>query len=251
MQRLCAIGDVSSDIGLPRRKREFEDAAKAHMLSPEDAMAGMYALYGTEKSLALFSTLLLRPSAERIRIHNAYVATLHGAEFVSLHGEAILALQWPLFPATDAFSTLNRLLLNDAATASGGSARRPAVYAQANEARPAVPVNPAGGSPNAAVNPTGGAPWVRVIRGDDGEQYVDLADAFNAHMSLDARIAKVEGRPQNARRQQQHQQQQQQYQPRTNANRRDTRPRGKGPRGGEPEEKDFQQVERADRSTLK
>lgn len=161
MQRLCSIGTVACDISLERRKREFEDAAKAHTLSPDDAMAGMYALYGTEKSLALFSTLLLRPPTERVRIHNAYVASCHGSEFVALHGEAILALQWPLFPATEAFSTLNRILLNEAAAATGGNPRRPSVYAREPENDPRSRLN-AGG------NPTGGAPWVRVVRGDDG-----------------------------------------------------------------------------------
>jgi hypothetical protein len=192
-------------------KAAFLDMAKLSMLSSDDVLAGSYLLYGTTADYRIFAGMLQVGTTQRVRTHNAYVASGMSSAWLAQHGATVCALTWPLFPAAVGFSALNLKLLSECASVQGGGATStvPSVYRQ-----PAAP---------ALVQ--GGAPFAPVVPDSTGNLFADMHDVADAFTAINRRLTDMErfrgrGRRQQRGRGGQPQQQQQQQQ-------------WAGPRGGE------------------
>jgi hypothetical protein len=214
-------------------QEQYIALAKAHLIAPEDAIAGAYVLFGNDRAMKVFAGILQQEPAERVRLHNAYVINELGPVWLTQYGTCLKALHWPLFPPTPELSTLNTILLREAkgACVSGGATRtRPDVYRREDVS---------------AVE--GGAPFAPVICDNAGNAFVDLADPHSAVTDLQRRVQAIERHGDFSRR---------------GRGQQDRGERGRGqrgrarerwhPRGGEPAaEKDFSKVEGCGTSTLK
>lgn len=96
-------------------------------------MLGTYLFFGSDDDLRLFGGLLLSATTaeERIRTHNFFVASTKGDDFFTENGKALLAQQFPLFPADPRLNAINLKLLRDAAAVNRGSGDNlPTVFAR-------------------------------------------------------------------------------------------------------------------------
>jgi len=120
---------ISADIdGIRRQTLEeqrdtFLDLAKNGMLSAEDALLGTYIFWGTPDDLHVLRGLLLQNrGAARLRAHNFFVAQHREESFLATHGEQLMKLRYPLFPAAKGFAALNERVLHEASReGTGGS----------------------------------------------------------------------------------------------------------------------------------
>ena len=76
------------------------DLAKNGLLSAEDALLGTYLFWGTADDQHVLRGLLLASRGlTRLRAHNFFVGQHREESFVAAHGEQLMTMQYPLFPA--------------------------------------------------------------------------------------------------------------------------------------------------------
>lgn len=101
-------------------ERWFVENAKAALLTPMEIMTATYTIYGTADSVKIFAGLILtKRGGQRVRAHNAFVASAMGEAWVATHGERALRCPFPLFPPDQRFAALQEQLLFEADAVSG------------------------------------------------------------------------------------------------------------------------------------
>ena len=103
----------------------YDDAAKNGLLDIPTMVVGAYVLFGSrEDQLTLMAMLLHLPYEATVTAHNVAVANAYGPSFMGAHGETVVSMSVPLFPARKTLQTTNVKLLQKAKvdSISGGSA---------------------------------------------------------------------------------------------------------------------------------
>ena len=118
---------IAADIDAIRRQTveeqrdTFLDLAKNGLLSAEDALLGTYLFWGTADDQHVLRGLLLQHRGlTRLRAHNFFVAQHREEAFLAAHGEQLMGMQYPLFPAVKGFAALNARVLHEASQGTGG-----------------------------------------------------------------------------------------------------------------------------------
>lgn len=122
-------------------ERSFVDAARAQLISPSDAFSANYVLFGNADAQKFFLTISLLPYADRLRMHNFFIASSCGTDFLTTFGEQLISLPFPLFPPLPSLRALNIKLLTEGRTNGGGSREGyPSVFRQETEGGTVLPV---------------------------------------------------------------------------------------------------------------
>jgi hypothetical protein len=176
MRRIATQRDSHSQLSLDEMRKRFADAAKNAMLSKEDVLTLVYLLYGTPDDRALFAaTLLHYKDHARIQAHNFFVAEHSDPAFLVTYGDKLIDFEYPLFPWTEEFSSLNYQLLNADTVSGKGDGDHPCekLYLRKKERSQG---KVAGGQASMGVVP--------VVSQQDGRSYVDLTAMVGACESL-------------------------------------------------------------------
>jgi hypothetical protein len=166
LQRFKNVEEEWSKMSLEEKQKIFWQKTKTGRISSTEAMLSIYVLYGSEKDLHFLRSLLVSSSgANRMFMHNFYVAQSRESSFLQMYGDRVVNLTSPLFPPLEQYNVYNDMLLNEEVE-GGGPDRRP-LFKEAEDG-----------------DPMGGAVSFPVLSGQDGSQYVDMTAVDNAVYAL-------------------------------------------------------------------
>lgn len=121
-QKHSADREATKHLSWPSLQKSFVDMAKNQLLTEEEAVLGTYLMFGDEDARKFFScTIMRKRNFERVQAHNFYVASrMEDPDcFLASHGSKLLSLQYPLFPPTNEFTSLNTKLLFEVVEGGG------------------------------------------------------------------------------------------------------------------------------------
>ena len=145
----------------------FASRCKARSVTPEDTLIMAYLHEGTPADVKFLRGLMDRIYTwpDRIKAHNFYVAMASGQTFLTMYGNKLRTLRWPLFPPGPEYEGLNICIIEEAAGTEGGDPDFvPSVY-RARRRRA----------------PEGGAYYVGVQASEHGP-FVDLSAVEESHL---------------------------------------------------------------------
>ena len=165
-------------ISLEELQDTFLAKAKAGQMSTTETMLAIYLLYGGPDQPQFLRCMLVNTSgAHRMFMHNVYVATTRERSFMQLHGEEIVRMSVPLFPAGREFNVLNNQVLSAEVTGGGPQDRRSGLFRETEEG------DPMGGGISLPVQGPG----------QDGNYYVDMTQVQEAMFHLEKQQEIVSG----------------------------------------------------------